>query len=238
MAELDAISETVHSENEGNPIMDFLKSVFSVTPKAAPVAKKGLVMPRDYELKDTRKVSATTGKAIDPNRDLVSGKYPSKDIYGIVKAAKRYNLDPYDLLSVSLQETGLNKKGEGLGQILMSDNEIRDSVPTKMDTEEEAAGDEYDMFARAYMSKMKYADRLGIKDPATRMQTYNGLGKVTPNTEKAYHGFAMQSIYGVPLPKEGIDMRKNPLYGKRVLDLRDNVLRKDEQLANYIKNIR
>jgi hypothetical protein len=48
----------------------------------------------------------------------------------------------------------------------------------------------------------------------------------------------MQSIYGVPLPKEGIDMRKNPLYGKRVLDLRDNVLRKDEQLANYIKNIR
>jgi hypothetical protein len=237
MAELDAISETIHSENEGNPIMDFLKKVFSVTPAAIP-AKKGLVMPRDYELKDNRKVSATTGKAINPNRDLVSGKYPSKDIYGIVKAAKRYNLDPYDLLSVSLQETGLNKKGEGLGQIKMSDNEIINDTPTKMDTEEEGVRDEYDMFARAYMSKMKYADRLGIKDPATRMQTYNGLGKITPNTEKGYHGFAMQSIYGVPLPKEGIDMRKNPLYGKRVLDLRDNVLRKDEQLANYIKNIR
>ena len=137
--------------------MDFLKKVFSVTP-TAPVAKKGLVMPRDYELKDTRKVSATTGKAINPNRDLVSGKYPSKDIYGIVKAAKRYSIDPYDLLSVSLQETGLNKTGRGLGQVLMSNSEIRNSVPTKMDTEEEADGDEYDMFARAYMSKMKYAD--------------------------------------------------------------------------------
>jgi len=91
MAELDAISETMHSENEGTPIMDFLKKVFSVTP-TAPVAKKGLVMPRDYELKDNRKVSATTGKAINPNKDLVSGKYPSKDIYGIVKAAKRYNM--------------------------------------------------------------------------------------------------------------------------------------------------
>jgi hypothetical protein len=236
MAELDAISETIHSENEGNPIMDFLKKVFSVTPTAP--AKRNIVMPKDYELKDTRKVSATTGKAINPNRDLVSGKYPSKDIYGIVKAAKRYSIDPYDLLSVSLQETGLNKTGRGLGQVLMSNSEIRNSVPTKMDTEEEADGDEYDMFARAYMSKMKYADKLGLKDPATRMQAYNGLGKVTPNTEKAYHGFAMQSIYGVPLPKEGIDMRKNPLYGKRVLDLRDNVLRKDEQLANYIKNIR
>lgn len=237
MAELDAISESIHNENEGNPIMDFLKSVFNFN-KTAPVAKKGLVMPRDYELKDNRKISATTGKPIDPNRDLVTGKYPSKEIYGIVKAAKRYNLDPYDLLSVSLQETGFSKHGEGLGQILMSDNEIRNTIPTKMNTEEEAADDPYDMFARAYMSKMKYADKLGIKDPATRMQVYNGLGKITPNTEKAYHGFAMQSIYGVPLPKKGIDMKKNPLYGKRVLDLRDNVLRKDEQLANYIKNIR
>ena len=123
MAELDAISEKIHSESEGNPIMDFLKNVFRVTPKAAPV-RRNIVMPRDYELKDNRKISATTGKTINPNRDLVSGKYPSKDIYGIVKAAKRYNLDPYDLLSVSLQETGLNKRGEGLGQIKMSDNEI------------------------------------------------------------------------------------------------------------------
>ena len=53
MAELDAISESVHSENEGNPIMDFLKSVFSVTPKAAPApTRRNIVMPRDYELKD------------------------------------------------------------------------------------------------------------------------------------------------------------------------------------------
>ena len=51
MAELDAISETIHSENEGNPIMDFLKKVFSVTPKAAPT-RRNIVMPRDYELKD------------------------------------------------------------------------------------------------------------------------------------------------------------------------------------------
>ena len=73
MAELDAISEKIHSENEGNPIMDFLKNVFSVTPKTTPV-RRNIVMPRDYELKDNRKVSATTGKAINPNRDLVRGK--------------------------------------------------------------------------------------------------------------------------------------------------------------------
>lgn len=112
MAELDAISETIHSENEGNPIMDFLKKVFSVTP-TAPVAKKGLVMPRDYELKDNRKVSATTGKGIDPNRDLIGGKYPSERILNIVKAAKRYNQDPYDLLAVDLQETGLGTSKRG-----------------------------------------------------------------------------------------------------------------------------
>ena len=236
MAELDAISETIHSENEGNPIMDFLKNVFSVTP-TAPVAKKGLVMPKDYELKDTRKVSATTGKAIDPNRDLIGGKYPSERILNIVKSAKMYNQDPYDLLAVDLQETGLGTSkragNNAIGHAIMNMGEL---IPTKMGSEEES--DDYDKFTRAFVTKMQYADKLGIKDPYTKMQVYNGLGKITPNTEKGYHGFAMQSIYGVPLPKEGIDMRKNPLYGKRVLDLRDNVLRKDEQLANYIKNIK
>lgn len=92
MAELDAISEKIHSENESNPIMDFLKNVFSVAPKAAP--KKGLVMPREYQLKDNRKISATTGKGIDPNRDLIGGKYPSERILNIVKAAKKIQPRP------------------------------------------------------------------------------------------------------------------------------------------------
>jgi hypothetical protein len=236
MAELDAISEKIHSENEGNPIMDFLKNVFSVTPKTTPV-RRNIVMPRDYELKDNRKINATTGKEINPNRDLIGGKYPSERILNIVKAAKRYNQDPYDLLAVDLQETGLGTSkragNENIGHGRMNMDEL---IPTKMGSDDES--DSYDMFARAFTTKMQYADKLGIKDPYTKMQVYNGLGKITPNTEKGYHGFAMQSIYGVPLPKEGIDMRKNPLYGKRVLDLRDNVLRKDEQLANYIKNIR
>jgi len=241
MADLDAISETIHSENEGNPIMDFLKSVFSFTPKAAP--KKELAMKMTSEkampflLKDNRKISATTGKAIDPNRDLYTGKYSPERISNIVKAARRYNQDPYDLLALDLQETGLGTSkragNENIGHTMMSQHDL---IPSKIDDIDQQ--DEYDKFARAFATKMQYADRLKIKDPALRMQTYNGLGKITPNTEKGYHGFAMQSIYGVPLPKEGIDMKKNPLYGKRVLDLRDNVLRKDEQLANYIKNIR
>ena len=60
MAELDVISEKIYNENKSNPIMDFLKNVFSVTPKAAP--KKELAMKMTSEkampflLKDNRKM--------------------------------------------------------------------------------------------------------------------------------------------------------------------------------------
>jgi hypothetical protein len=69
------------------------------------------------------------------------------------------------------------------------------------------------------------------------IQAYNGLGKITPQTEKGYHGFEMAKIYGVPLPKAGIDMRKNPLYGKRVIDLRDNVIKKNPELVRYVESL-
>ena len=62
MAELDAISETIHSENEGNPIMDFLKKVFSVTP-TAPVAKKEEVKAKVEDKKEEAKAKAEDKKA-------------------------------------------------------------------------------------------------------------------------------------------------------------------------------
>ena len=84
---------------------------------------------------------------------------------------------------------------------------------------------------------MKEADRLGITDPAMRLQVYNGMGTITPNTEKNYHGFKMKKIYGVPVPPEGISMKKNPLYGKQILDVRDNVLAKNPEYVKYIDSI-
>ena len=196
-------------------------------------------MSNSIDLIDTRKINATTGKPINPNVDSVTGKYSADRIVNIVKAAKRYNLDPYELLAVDLQETGLgNSKREGSENVGHNRMQLSDlKVPTKLISEEESIDNPYDQFARAYATKMQHADTLGIKDPEKRIQVYNGLGKITSDTEKGYHGFKMKNIYGVPIPSEGIDMSKMPLYGKRILDLKENVLKKDPRLALYIEKI-
>lgn len=208
---------------------DTVTSWFSDEP-AKPARRE---FPSDYKLRDPRKISATTGKPINPKRDLFSGNYSGNRMAELVTAAKRYGINPLDLLAVDLQETGWgNRSDAGAGHSLLSRSDL---IPTKLPSEEEAMLDEADYFARSYKTKMNYADKLGIKDPALRIQVYNGLGKVVPETEQDYHGFKMQSIYGVPIPKGGIDMRKNPLYGKRIMDIRDNILSRDTALLNYIK---
>jgi LysM repeat protein len=211
-------------------IMDWISSFFTDA-KPKPVV---LQMPQKIKINDQRKKSLTTGQALNPNTELLTGEYPSNRIYGIVKAAKRYGIDPYTALAIDLQETGLGSRSPGsIGHTLM---DFREMIPTKMASEEES--DEYDMYARAIATKMQYADKLGIKDPTMRLQVYNGLGKIYPDTEQDYHGFKMKKIYGVPVPKGGIDMRKNPLYGKRILDIRDNILRQNKELDMYMRHIK
>jgi hypothetical protein len=195
-------------------------------------------MNNTIDIKDPRTFNPITNKALDPNVDSVGGKYSIDRVTNIIKAAKRYGINPLDLLAVDLQESGLGSSkregNENVGHFNLRDHEL--TIPSKL-SEDEAVDNVYDKFARAYATKMQYADKLGITDPATRLQTYNGLGKITGNTEKSYHGFTMKKIYGVPIPSEGIDMKKNPLYGKRVMDLRDNVLAKNPNLALYINHV-
>jgi LysM repeat protein len=214
-------------------VKEDLKDLFGI--KDEQPKQVTLTMPQNISIKDTRKTSRTTGKAINPNIELVSGDYPSDRIFGIVKAAKRYGIDPYTALAIDMQETGLGKRSDArIGHNKMNESEL---VPSRMEGEEGAI-DPYDYFTRALLTKMQYADKLGITDPYVKLQAYNGLGKVFPKTEKKYHGFEMDSIYGVPLNKQGIDLRRNPLYGKRVSDIRDNVLMTNPDLKYWIPHIK
>ena len=182
-----------------------------------------------YNIRDYRKVRATTNKPIRPNVDAVSGKYPREYIEHELKLARDYGLpmeDIWNLAAMAFQETGWGKsdKGEGhynIGHVLGRAGDGK--APTR--------------FINAYLNKMKEADRLNITDPTTRLQVYNGLGLITPNTEKNYHGFKMKKVYGVPVPPKGISMRRNPLYGKQIIDIRDNVLKKNPEIVNYINSL-
>jgi hypothetical protein len=180
---------------------------------------------RTLNIVDPRKKMATTNKPLRPNSDLVGGKYNSNHLDKLMQEAKRQNLSKKDIMNLSamgFQETKWDKEEEGnIGHT----------------TGDWKGKDEYEDFINAYKLKMKEADRLNIKDPALRLQVYNGLGTIYPSTEKDYHGFEMQKIYGVPVPKEGINMKKNPLYGKQVIDIRDNVLGKNPEYLRYIDSI-
>ena len=181
---------------------------------------------KKIEITDKREINATTGKPINPNVDLTTGKYNQDTIRKIVVAANKIGIDPYTALSIGLQETKLGTTDENIGHTIG-----RQDVNTK----DIKSSEEY--FVNVLKSKMDYANKLGIKDEDTILQTYNGLGKVYPETEQNYHGFKMKKVYGVDVPKEGIDMRKNPLYGKRIVDLRDNVLKQNPELVDYVDSV-
>ena len=50
-------------------------------------------MTNSIDIIDPRKINATTGKLLDPNVDLVGGKYSTDRVVNIVKAAKRYGIN-------------------------------------------------------------------------------------------------------------------------------------------------
>jgi hypothetical protein len=180
--------------------------------------------PKRLSIRDPRKVMMTSGKPLRPNSDLVSGDYDSEHLGNLMTEAKRrkmsYN-DMMNLAAMGFQETKWGQTDPNIGhtQDIFSDDPNPDA---------------YENFIDAYNAKMKDADRLKIKDEATRLQVYNGLGKVFPSTEADYHGFKMKKIYGVDVPKGGIDLRKNPLYGKQVIDIRDNVLKRNPEFMRYM----
>ena len=171
---------------------------------------------------DRRKVRATTGKKIRPTKDLISGYYDFNALDNFVNYAKEKGLsqeDIWNLITIDMQETGWGNRSEGtIGHVLG-----------------EFGGKNMDEnFVEAYIHKMAEADRLGITDPIKRLQIYNGTGIIRPGTEKKFHGYEMDSIYGVPIPKEGIDMKENPLYGKQIMDLKENILKKDSDVMRYM----
>jgi hypothetical protein len=178
--------------------------------------------PKRLSIRDPRKIMMTTGKPLRPNSDLVSGEYDSEQLGNLLTEAKRRNMsynDMMNLAAMGFQETKWGKSDDNIGH-------------TKGDFGPEQ--DSYSSFINAYNTKMKDADRLKIKDEATRLQVYNGLGKIFPSTEADYHGFKMKKIYGVEVPRGGIDLRKNPLYGKQVMDIRDNVLKRNPEFMRYM----
>lgn len=164
-------------------------------------------------ISDPRKIRATTQQPINPNVDLLAGKYSQRAIGDIALAARKQGVDPYTLEAIAMHESGFGKINDDLGR----------AGRTANTSYAEGA-------ANIYAQKVQDAKRLGIANEVDQIQLYNGTGRI-PYME------GVKKIYGVPLPKEGIDMQQNPLYGKQIMDIRDNVLRKNPQFIHYVDSV-
>jgi len=162
-------------------------------------------------------IDENTGEKINPNVDLKADKYNKVVIDNIIKKSKAVGVDPSTMLAIALQETNFGKKDANLGHALYGDT----AYPYG--------------YIDFYKEKLNEAKRAKIDNELLQIQYYNGLGTVYPETEEDYHGFKMQKIYGVPIPAGGINMRKNPLYGKQIVDLRDNVVLKNPYIQKALK---
>lgn len=213
-------------KNVGNKALNVWNSIFENPKKTDP---KKAALETDSEkaalmtIRDPRKIRLTTNQKINPNRDLFSGSYPTEDLVNIVKQGKNKKLtleDIYNLAAIDLQERQWGKIDNNPGHVLFGKGE-----------------NPIDRFINAYINSQEKAKRLGYTDPHKKLQVYNGLGIVVPATEQDYHGFKMKSIYGVPIPKEGINMKKNPLYGKQITDLKENVLKKNPNFVSFVDSL-
>lgn len=168
-----------------------------------------------FRLDDNRTIRATTGNPINPNVDLMHGEYSEDVVKEIITKAREKGVDPKTALAIALQESHLGKKDPNLGH-----SDIGDLDPYG--------------YMDILKSKMALAKSKGHTNEEMQLQFYNGTGKLFPGTEAGYHGFQAGKFYGVPVTSSGLDLMKNPLYGKQVIDLRDNVISKSPHIDSLL----
>ena len=173
-------------------------------------------------IRDNRTLHPITKQPLNPNRDLYSSYYDPNSIKNVFLAAQRVGVDPYEALAIAIQETKL-------GRYKQKSDIISSNVGHVIDPEFDDVRNTYDKLAMALQkANQTYKDRYkeaGItydptEDAARRLQIYNGLGVLTPRTESGYHGGTVNSFYGIPVTQDSpLNMSKDPIYGKIILDL-------------------
>lgn len=172
-------------------------------------------------LRDTRKIDKATGASVTDKTKMDVSLDPelAKEI---ISKAKKNGIDPYMALAMAHQESSFGNE-VGLrsnpfhvsltndGEVKLSDISEKGSVQVFMDL---------------FKKKMETAKRLGKTSDEFLAQSWNGLGTIS----------GRGSYYGIDTNKQPLNMATDPRYGKRVVDLRDNVIKKSPELVNLVNS--
>ena len=181
------------------------------------------------KINDLRTVDQPSGLPVS-DKKRVGGNVPEGVVRSIIKGAIRNNEDPYTFLSMALQETNMGSNDWEVDPFHAADsNPYPDvSVFTK---EKDPESIVYQHVFDLWKDKKKLAQKLGKMSEEEMIQAWNGFGKITPKSNE----YGTDSLYGIKLP---IDFNANPIYGKRVIDLRENVIKKNPEIVKMVEEFK
>lgn len=170
------------------------------------------------QLKDKRRVDAATGKPLADNNRF-GYKISKQTAKELIKSAKEKGLDPGLVLSMALQETGVQRL-----------NPLHDNAQEL---------DNYDVM-KSYAERFpngitaKNVNDSSIENLANKLQYAKSHGKLTEAEQaQAWNGYGtVENMYGLP---GKTNMSKNPVYGKRIVDLKNNVIKNNPEILTLMK---
>lgn len=181
---------------------------------------------------DGRKVSAATGEPLKLNR---GGDYDPEVIKQITLAALAQGNDPYTALAIGMQESGLgtNKNFNGQENYGQVDKNKWRGNPELMQMIKSNPQLNANAVAMNYVLRKKLEENKDA-DEAVKIQGYNGY-RLHANND-----IGAKTMYGIDLTKypQGYDLRADPRYGKSVLDLRENVLKKNKTITDFVESLK
>lgn len=165
-------------------------------------------MGKKIKIKDTRKVDMVTGKPLSPGMRF-DAEVDSDYLEYVIDKAKKYGNDPLTAIAMNLAETRFDL------------NEMHNPFHLGNYNPQ---GDVIDESMKFMADKFKTAKRLGkIKDEDI-IQVWNGLAQLKDKG----------TLYGIDTNKTPIDTKLNPVYGKRVVNLRDSVIKTNPEIVKLV----
>jgi len=178
--------------------------------------------PTVFKIVDQRKVDTITGQPVSPYAKI-HGELDFDFVEEVAKKALERGIDPYTALAIPLQE-----KGKYASQYADPYNATNVEPHQLQAIYADEIGGSLDVLR----DKLKIAERLDLNTFAQAVQVFNGLGTLKPKD------FGTTKAYGVELPEEGLSMKKTPLYGMRIEDIRNNILMQNAELVAFVEELK
>ena len=206
-----------------------------------------------FSLIDNRKVASATGNTLKNNqKKSITGIDPELVNY-IIKKSVEEGRDPYTMLAIALQETSLgtakHSKGDwAFNPFHLNNEDIYFDYRFNKENPKYSQKDVIDMSFDLMNEKDSIADKRGYTDEAMRIQGWNGYGTVTSNSpmygmsKDQMETYVAEPGYYDPFTSKkvpdkmayAINMEKDPVYGRQILDMRDNVLKNSPDIVNAV----